>query len=540
MTEFWHDPVTDTLVYPAANAPIAALPEAKVINNGHASWFAVPRTLRTSQVLRFWNYPVPPIMSDYDWPAAPGLVPYATQKLRSNFLVLHPRCFDLSDMGTGKTLSALWAADWLMRQHDPGTFRCLIVAPLSILQRVWADAIFKNFLNRRTFQILHGEADRRVKNLAKPADFYIINTDGVGVGAQTRRKFELDGLSKALQERTDIRLAIIDEASGYRDASTKRHRIARLVIGGRDYLWMLTGTPTPNAPTDAYGLAKLVNNAYSKSFTSFQLETMTKVSLYKWVAKKDGYEQARKLLQPAIRIDIKEVWDAPECTTQQREVPLTSAQKEIYNKLKRDLLVHVKTGTISVANEGAMRTKFMQIAQGAVYDNNHNEHYLDCEPRLAEARAIIQSTDRKVVCFVALTSVLNMLYKHMTEHWAKQNLPWKAEILNGPVPLKRRSEIIQEFERDPQLKVLFVDPGTTAHGINEFALVADTALWFGPIDKNELYIQGNKRINRPGQKYPMTIVQLVSTPLEREIFRRLETNTSMQGALLDMVQRGEL
>ena len=53
-------------------------------------------------------------------------------------------------------------------------------------------------------------------------------------------------------------------------------------------------------------------------------------------------------------------------------------------------------------------------------------------------------------------------------------------------------------------------------------------------------MQANKRAHRPGQKYPVTVVQIVSNNLEREIFRRLESNESMQGALLDAVRRGEL
>jgi SNF2 family DNA or RNA helicase len=77
-----------------------------------------------------------------------------------------------------------------------------------------------------------------------------------------------------------------------------------------------------------------------------------------------------------------------------------------------------------------------------------------------------------------------------------------------------------------------------AHGLDLYA--AQTVVWFGPTDKAELYMQANKRAHRPGQKHPVTVVQIVATALEREIFRRLESNISLQGALLDTVRRGEL
>lgn len=534
---FFHDQKRSLLIYevdsPLHSAQLlAALPEAKQING---AFVGIPATLSNSQKLRWMQYPVAPVMTEenYDWPRAPGIKPYESQRTTANFLALHPRSFVLSDMGVGKTLATLWAADYVLR-CQPGS-RALVVAPLSILERVWASAIFSNFFGKRTAEILYGSAEKRLQLLeTSKADFLIINFDGVGIGAHTRRKFELDGLSRALSERSDIKIAIVDEASGYRDATTKRHRIARQVIGQRPYLFLLTGTPTPNAPTDAYGLAKLVNNAHNKSFRSFRDETMSQVSQFKYVPRRDGYERARALLSPSIRFDIAEVWDGPKVTVQQRQVELTAEQKKHLADLKRDLSITVKSGKqIDAINEASVRTKFLQVLQGVIYDSEHREHLIDAEPRLREIEDVLESTDRKVVIFVNLTSALHLLYKRLSKRW-------KLVVLNGEVSPKERSENIRRFECDPDVKAVLADPQTTAHGINEFAFVADTVIWASPTDKNELYLQGNKRVNRPGQKYPMTIVQIVSSKLEQEIYKRLETQTSLQGALLDLVRRGEL
>ena len=526
MNVFYHDVKRNLLIYPlTAGAPLHALPEAKQVNG---SFFAVPRTLQNAQILRFYNYPVSSVMDSYDWPCGPGIKPYVTQKTASNFMVLHPRCFNLSDMGVGKSLAALWAADWLMQQHQ--NFRALIVCPLSIMERVWGDAIFKNFLSRRTFEVLYGSAHKRQETLAKSkADFLIVNFDGVGIGAHTRKKFELDGFSKALEERTDIQLAIIDEASAYRDARTKRHRIARSVIGKRNYLWLLTGTPTPNAPTDAYGLAKLVNNAFGKSFTTFQNETMWRQTQFKWLPRKDGYEQARKLLTPAIRFSIEDVWDGPELTTQQRQVELTPEQKKLLADFKRDLVIQVKSGeVITAAHEAALRTKFLQISAGAVYDHAHKAHAIDAGPRIEETKDIIREATRKIIIFSGLTSIVNMLYE-------KLHGEWSCEVINGAVGKKERNQILSNFQSQPDPHVLIVDPETGSLGLDLFA--ATTVLWYGPTDKTLLYEQGNARAHRPGQKFPVTVVQLVSNNLEREIFRRLENKLSLQGVLLDAVAR---
>ena len=114
---------------------------------------------------------------------------------------------------------------------------------------------------------------------------------------------------------------------------------------------------------------------------------------------------------------------------------------------------------------------------------------------------------------------------------------WSREIVNGAVPLKARGEIFTRFFKEKDPHILLCDPATMAHGINEL-VAAQVIVWYAPTEKTELYLQANKRIDRPGQTKPTTIVQLASTAIEREIYRRLGANESLQGAMLGMV-RGE-
>lgn len=534
--QFYFDQPRNLLIYDRPSPLVLQhIPEAKRLNG---QYVAVPRTLRNSQVLRWLNYPVAPIITDdnYDWPIEPGKKALDHQKVMTNFELLHPRCFNLSDPGTMKTQAALWLADWLMRQFPRGKFRALIIAPLTILETVWAAAIFKSFLGKRTFEILYGDANKRVSLLAKKADFQIINFDGVGVGAHTRKRFELDGFSKALYEDQDIKLVIVDEADGYCDATTKRHRIARLVIGQRPYLMLQTGTPTGNAPTDVHGLAKLVNNAFGKSFKSLRQETMYQpfAGGFKWLPQKDGYEKAFKLLIPAIRFDIRDVWkDAPPATTQVRQVELTPEQHKLIAGLKRNLQVMLDNGKlVNAANEAGARQKLLQIVLGGIYDGDHKSHAINAAPRISEIERIIEQTSRKVLIFLPLTNIVNLMYKQLSKRW-------RCGVINGEVPQKDRTRLIREFETEADFKCMIMDPQPTAHGINEF-VVADTVIWAGVTEKTRLYEQGNKRAHRPGQKWPVTIYQIVATAFEKEVFRRLETNLSQSGALLEVVRRGEL
>jgi hypothetical protein len=109
---------------------------------------------------------------------------------------------------------------------------------------------------------------------------------------------------------------------------------------------------------------------------------------------------------------------------------------------------------------------------------------------------------------------------------------------SSSTPAGKRAGIFKSFqdESDP-LRAIVADPGTMAHGLDLFA--ADVVIWYGTTDKPELYQQANKRAHRPGQKWPVTVVQLAATALEREIFNRLESREDLQSAMLDIIARGE-
>jgi SNF2 family DNA or RNA helicase len=185
---------------------------------------------------------------------------------------------------------------------------------------------------------------------------------------------------------------------------------------------------------------------------------------------------------------------------------------------------------ITATNEAAVRTKFIQISLGGIYDENHKSHAIDAKPRIDEFKAVIAQAPAKILVFVPLTNIVNLLYKELKKHWT-------CEIVNGDTSHKDRSRIFQAFQEVSDPRILIADPGTASHGLDLYA--AQTVVWYGPTDKTELYLQANRRAHRPGQRHPVTIVQLVSNKLEQEIYRRLETNTTLQGALLELVREGK-
>src|SRR5512139_799192 len=85
-----------------------------------------------------------PIEKNYNWPGR--YRPMAHQRTTAGFLTLHRRAFVFNDPGTAKTISALWAADYLMARGE--VRRCLIICPLSIMHSAWMGDVNNSVIHR--------------------------------------------------------------------------------------------------------------------------------------------------------------------------------------------------------------------------------------------------------------------------------------------------------------------------------------------------------------------------------------------------------
>jgi hypothetical protein len=237
-----------------------------------------------------------PITQRYDWPGR--YKPMQHQIDTAAFLTMYRRAFVFSEPGTGKTLSALWAADYLMKLGK--VRRVLILCPLSIMHSAWMGDINNSVIHRSAIIAHHPKAARRIEMIQQDYEIVISNYEGLGLIAD---EVKADG-------RFD--LVIVDEANAYKTPTTRRWKALNSILNPNTYLWMMTGTPASQSPTDAYGLAKLVNpEGVPKFFTAWRDKVMNKLTLYKWVAKPTAKDDVFEALQPAIRFTKAECLDLP-------------------------------------------------------------------------------------------------------------------------------------------------------------------------------------------------------------------------------------
>jgi SNF2 family DNA or RNA helicase len=494
---------------------LAAVPSAKTLSFRGTDLVAVPHKISEVEKLRGLGIRAPsPILHYYDWPGQ--FTPYEHQRLTAAFLTMHRKCLVLNEIGTGKTQSSLWAADYLMKLGL--VKKVLILSPLSTLERVWGDAIFKGFYDRKHV-VLHGTAAKRKKLLNTEADFYIINHDGFNIIAE-------DSVGM-------FDLVIVDEAAVLRNPSTSRYKHFKRWMGKNPdtRLWLMTGTPTPNDPTDAWTLSQLVESPYAtRTYTAFREQVMMKVGQWKFVPRPESVDIVKNILQPAVRYTRDECFDLPDTVVQTRKVDLTPEQKRHYTTMMKRLVIEMEQGdgTISAVNEAVKVQKLVQIACGVAYTDDGQDFEIDCSPRVNAVKEVIEEAGEKVIVFVPLTGTLNMLEKELSKRWT-------TAVVNGAVSSKKRDQIFYDFQHSKDPRVLIAHPATMAHGLTLTS--ASTVIWYGPITSNEQYVQANGRVERIGKKHVSNVVHIEGTDLEHRMYDRLANKQKLQGLLLDMIQQ---
>jgi len=498
---------------------VETIPESKVVNNyGDGRYeVAVRWGLQEAITLSRLNLKNVPstIKRDYKWPRPLGLEPFDHQKETASFLSLRRRAFCFNEQGTGKTASVIWAADYLMKM---GVIkRVLIVCPLSIMQSAWQQDLFK-FAVHRTVDVAYGTAAKRNKIASGAAEFVIINYDGV------------PAIADLMLNSNPFDLVVIDEANAYKNAQTKRWKLMRKLVRDDTWLWMLTGTPAAQSPLDAYGLGRLCVPARAPRFLGdYRESVMQQVSTFRWEPRPEAEKIVFEMLQPAIRYTKAECLDLPDVTHVTRMAPMSAEQRKYYKELKDQLLLESNGEEVSAVNAAAKMNKLLQISGGAVYTDTGAVIHFDVSDRMRIVEEVIEEASHKVLVFVPFRHTIDMLSAHLTRAGITN------DVIHGDVAARRRTELFKQFQEQPNPRVLVIQPSAAAHGVTLTA--ANVVIWYAPVTSTETYLQANARINRPGQRNPMTVVHIQGSPVENRLYSMLQGNINTHEKLVDLYKK---
>jgi SNF2 family DNA or RNA helicase len=480
-----------------------------------ASTILLPHNVANTILLRKLGHKVPsPIRLYYDFPHPVDEQPFETQLDACEKMSENPHFYNLSDMGTGKTRTALWAWDYLNK-----TGMCkklLVVAPLSTLHFTWAAEVFKLFGNGVKVAVLHGTKKQRLEKLASDADVLVINHDGLRV------------VAKEIESRKDIDCLVIDELAVYRNNSDRSKHMRRFAqrFG---IVWAMTGSPMPQAPTDIWAQAKIVTpNSVPKYFKAMRDILMVQISQYKWVPRPDAVEHAFQTLQPSVRYSLDDVAELPETIYRNIDVELSPQQTKVHKKIKAELAAMVANKQITAVNAGVALNKILQIDMGWCYTQNPQFVRLDAAPRIAALITEIESAAHKVIVFVPWRHAI----EGVSDIFTRLKVSFDHAVVHGDT--QHREDIFGDFQNTDRYKVLLAHPKVVHHGITLTA--ADTIIWAAPTLSNEIYLQANARIIRVGQKHRQQILHMQATREEKRCYQMLRTKSMLQDTLLALLE----
>lgn len=470
-------------------------------------------SLRVAQALSKAGHVVPsPIVSDYKWPGR--FPPMRHQEVTAAFLTLHPRAFLLNDPGTGKTASVIWAYDYL--RSIGAAKRLLVTAPLSCVRSVWQDELFQ-WAPHLTVAVMTGSREQRLKALISKADVVVINHDGLRIKA----------VRDALVKDATITHIAVDESTAFKNRQTDNYKALDAIARPGRGVWMMTGTPVAQSPLDAWAQVKIVSPDRVPAFGLFRETVCVPSGPYGWDPRPEARDIVHRAMQPAIRYSRDQCLDLPECTISPRRTDLTDEQKVLAAKLVKEWTTSDAGTSITAVNAAARASKLMQIYQGAVIGDHGIVVDVSCTDRLTGLHDILTEVGGKAIVFCSYSAVLRKVAKSLESSYS-------VATIDGSVPDGQRRDIVQAFQSGADPQIIVAHPKTSSHGLTLTA--ASAVVWYGPPPSAELYMQGNRRIDRKGQVQRTVVYQLYASAAEKEAFKNVQGLVASQDATLRLYE----
>ena len=444
------------------------------------------------------------------------------------FSIRRPRIFDASDPGTGKTRVHLEV--WLSR-YKRGEGKLLVLAPKSLLESAWGEDIQK-FLPFGTTYII-AKATNREKMFDEDADIYITNTDAAKWLAKKHAKW--------FRRFGDRPTLLIDEITCFKHRTSARSKAVKKIAQFFEYRAGLTGTPNSNTILDLWHQMLIIDDGelLGQSFARFRnaaCDYQRNPFGGKWLDKA-GIEDAvaKRISKLCIRHEFDKCMDIPPNHQYTVKFDMPRSLRKHYDDMVQDaILLLEEQGTVSAINEGALRTKLLQIASGAVYGDDDKGRRRDPTYKLLDRARYALVGD---LVEQRAYSVVFYNWKHQREELKRefQERGITHATLDGNTPDGERKEIIRAYQAG-KYQVLAMHPKTGAHGLT--LTRGRATIIVSPFDEADFLKQAKHRIWRGGQteRTETILVEARGCRVEQRVYANLLRKTQRMESLLDILK----
>lgn len=444
--------------------------------------------------------------------------PHDYQKYSIEFVKTHPVAALLLSMGLGKTSTTLTALDDLLFDSFE-IHKVLVIAPLRVT-KVWLDEVNKwNHLNYLRCSLVVGTEQERKRALWANADIYIINRENIQwLIDESGIQFNFDTL-------------VVDELSSFKNFKAKRFKslmkvrpMVKRVIG-------LTGTPTSNGLMDLWSefklldqgkrLGRFITNYRDQYFRPDKRNGQVIFSYKPLPFAEDAIYD--KISDITISMKATDYLNMPELISNHVEVEMSERETKVYQELKQELVVTLGDEDVTASNAASLSNKLTQMANGAIYLDNHESAIIH-DRKLDALEDLIEAQCGKPV-------LVAYWFKHDLDRIKK-----RLEELKVNFREIKTDASIEDWNKG-NIEVGLIHPASAGHGLN-LQEGGSTLIWFGLTWSLELYEQTNARLYRQGQRNKTVVIEHIITrgTIDEQIVKALEEKDKTQSRLIDAVK----
>lgn len=435
----------------------------------------------------------------------------------------------LFEMGCGKTLTAIaiTGAAYQMGKVK----RVLIVAPTSVCA-VWPKEFSEYAAFPYTIKTMLGDKRKRLKELDDLVRFPYPHLKVAVINYESTWR---DGIFEAL-DGYDADLIICDESQRIKTHDSEQSKAMHRLGDKARYKMILSGTPVQNEAIDIFSQYRFLDaTIFGTNFYAFRgrYAVMGGFNRKQIVQYRDLDQLIKKEHSIAYRVTKEEALDLPEQTFENRYITLSTKERNLYDRLRRDSVAELDSGGKITAT--TVLTKLLRLQQftgGFLVEDDAAKPQLVSTGKLDALADILQDYvvegKKKLVIFARFLPEVHEIERLCDKILQKQGM--RSVAIYGEIKKEDRGGIVQQFQADPKTMVFIGQIDTAGTGITLTA--ADTCVYYSVNFNYATYSQSLSRIHRIGQHHPCTYIHLV---VEDSVDSQLLTSLSKKEDLAKTV-----
>ena len=442
--------------------------------------------------------------------------PHEYQKIVMRHIESHDGSGVFLGMGLGKTSIVL--AVIMREMYDEFRVnKVLIVAPKRVAESTWQDEAAKwDCFQGLTFSAVLGNRKNRIAALSRQADIYVTNRENV------------KWLMEYLGWKPDFDMLVLDESTSFKDASTMRWKALRKVRSMFKQIVLLTGTPRPNSLMDLWAQLYLIDGGarLGRTLTEYRNnyflpDKRNGMTVFSYKIRDDRAEREiyKRISDVCISLKADDYKDIPDKLPHVIvKVHLDDQSRTRYRELERECITEIEGSEITALSAAAVSNKLLQLANGAVYDNDGKTIEVHSAKIDALKEIVEDCNGNSVLVFYSYKSDLERI---------KRAFPY-AKSLDS-------ADDIRDWNSG-KIRMLLAHPASAGYGLNLQA-GGHIIVWFGLTWSLEQYQQANARLERQGQTDPVIIHHLVAEgTMDENVMSALARKDIGQKAMMDAVK----